>query len=265
VGVPPAIEGWQRLRSAPPLSRPVFPHRITAEGKVIWCVELDDNLVIGLGMSDEDYGPKMAALSERQRAYIMAMLANPWGDPTKWAREAGYSDHLEAAKVRGHYLAKDPRISAAAREHAVRYLTEDGVRMACAVLVVELGNPDAKIRVQAANSILDRGGVTASHTLKVEHSHSAADMEKIALRLAGELGIEPMKLIGGNKVAKNITENIPAEAKMSCRWCNEACPPNRRDGFCSDICREHGSAAEPGDTAERKNQDKMDIDNDIAW
>jgi phage terminase small subunit len=214
-------------------------------------------------MSDEDYGPKMAALSERQRAYVMAMLTNPWKTPTEWAREAGYSDHLEAAKVRAHYLSKDPKIMAAAREHAVRYLNEDGVRMACAILVVELGNPDAKIRVQAANSILDRGGVTASHTLKVEHSHSAGDMERIAMRLAGELGIAPMKLIGGNTVEQKPVAQREPSVRSRVIPADGQPETGRID---PDAPHEPGDVAqrEPS-VAERKNQDKMDIDNDIAW
>lgn len=26
---------------------------------------------------------------------------------------------------------------------------------------------------------------------------------------------------------------------MSCRWCAESCPPRRKDGYCSDICKQH--------------------------
>ena len=183
-------------------------------------------------MSDEDYGPKMAALTEKQRAFVMAMLVDPWGNANNWAKTAGYSDSSEAAKVSAHRLIHDQKVMAAAREYAARFMNEDGVTKAISVLVSELGNSDPKIRVAAANSILDRGGISAKTEHKVTVEHSAGDMERIALRLAGELGIAPMKLIGGNTVAKNITENIPAE---------------------------------PGDVAERVNQDKMDIDNDIAW
>src|SRR5580704_14470050 len=112
-------------------------------------------------MSDEEYGPKMAALTGKQRAYVMAMLTNPWGKPTDWARTAGYEDTgTGAIRVRSHALEHNPKIMAAAREYAVRYLNEDGVQKAISVLVLELGSPDAKIRVQAANSILDRGGVS---------------------------------------------------------------------------------------------------------
>lgn len=31
---------------------------------------------------------------------------------------------------------------------------------------------------------------------------------------------------------------------MSCNWCHESMPPNRKDGFCSDICQIAGLKAE---------------------
>jgi hypothetical protein len=31
---------------------------------------------------------------------------------------------------------------------------------------------------------------------------------------------------------------------MSCKWCHETPPPNRKDGYCSDICLIHGFRAE---------------------
>lgn len=31
---------------------------------------------------------------------------------------------------------------------------------------------------------------------------------------------------------------------MTCKWCHEFCPPNRKDGFCSDICKEHNERAD---------------------
>jgi hypothetical protein len=30
---------------------------------------------------------------------------------------------------------------------------------------------------------------------------------------------------------------------MTCKWCHEFNPPNRKDGFCSDICKEHWGRA----------------------
>jgi hypothetical protein len=30
---------------------------------------------------------------------------------------------------------------------------------------------------------------------------------------------------------------------MTCEWCHEFCPPNRKDGFCSDICKEWNEQA----------------------
>lgn len=238
-------------------------------------------------MNDE-HGPLMAALEERQRNFIKAMLANPWGRQGDWAKAAGYSDHLGAERVRGHHLANNPRIMAAAREYAAgHFLDGTGVTMAISVLIAELSNKDARIRLHAANSILDRGGVSAKTEHRVVVSHSAEDMEKIALRLATELGIEPMKLIGGNTIDVDKaqlhgtrTNQAIFEGKLVAKI---PVVPERSDAsvFCPDhpdcpcgeakhvTCRfvpqEGDKPAEPGDVAERKNEDKMDIDNDIAF
>jgi len=31
---------------------------------------------------------------------------------------------------------------------------------------------------------------------------------------------------------------------MTCAWCHEFTPPNRKDGYCSDICQIHSQRAE---------------------
>jgi hypothetical protein len=212
-------------------------------------------------MDEEEFGPKMSLLTPKQRQFVMAYLSNPWGNAVDWARAAGYSDSSEAAKVSAHRLLHDPRVMTAAREYAAaHHLDQRGVTMAISVLVNELGNSDPKIRLAAANSILDRGGVSAKTEHKVTVEHSAGDMERIALRLAGELGIAPMKLIGGNTVTKNITENIPVidpeidkAIRREVELDGKLLPPM------PERLKEHG------DIAERVNQDKMDIDNDIAW
>lgn len=30
---------------------------------------------------------------------------------------------------------------------------------------------------------------------------------------------------------------------MTCEWCHDFCPPNRKDGYCSDLCKEWADKA----------------------
>src|SRR6266571_5005785 len=108
---------------------------------------------------DPEYGPAMQALSERQRAFVMAIIEYPGITQADAARRAGYSDVKEGAKVRGHYCAHNPAVQAAMREEAGKRLNSSSL-MAANVLL-ELLQDDAvepKDRIKAAGMLLDRSG-----------------------------------------------------------------------------------------------------------
>ena len=77
----------------------------------------------------EDYGPAMAALNEKQRKFVMAMIEFPGITQADAARRAGYSDVAEGAKVRGHYCAHNPAVQAAIREEAGKRLNSSSLTM----------------------------------------------------------------------------------------------------------------------------------------
>lgn len=78
--------------------------------------------------------------------------------PTDAARLAGYA----CAEVVCSVLEHNPRIQIYLRNEQIRLLHNDGMRVAVKALIDIAGDPEAPkgVRVQAANSILNRVGIT---------------------------------------------------------------------------------------------------------
>lgn len=152
-------------------------------------------------MSDEvEYGPAMAALTERQRGFVIAMLTIPGCSHSRAAREAGYSDVAEGAKVRGHECAHNPNVQAALREEAGKRLNSLSVVAANVMMDIMLSDDAApKDKLKAAMAVLDRTGFAAAQTINVNKTvtdnSGRAVMERIE-RAAAELGVDPGTLLG---------------------------------------------------------------------
>lgn len=120
-------------------------------------------------MSDDpEYGPAMAALTDKQRGFVLAMIEVPGCSHAQAARRAGYSDVKEGAKVRGHYLAHSPAVQEAIREEAGKRLNASS--LAAAGVLMTLLTDDSilpKDRIKAAGMLLDRSGFGAAQTINV--------------------------------------------------------------------------------------------------
>lgn len=171
-----------------------------------------------LGMFEDDahsFGPAMRSLSPMQRAYVLAMASDPFGNPTRWARAAGYSDVKQGAKVRAHSLAHNPKIDAAVQEYARSGLTTLGPMLAAAGLIRIARNSNHKHHFKALESIADRVGLPKSTEHHVEVAHTdrtgtamAARIEALALRL----GLDPAALLGVNApVEMKLIDVTPAK------------------------------------------------------
>lgn len=149
----------------------------------------------------EGFGPKMRALSEKQRAYVLAMLSDPLGNPTKWARAAGYSDVKGGAKVRGHHCAHDDRVMEAAQEEAARHLHTVGPVLGIGVMFQIARTNGHKHQLKAAEALANRAGFheKTEHLVNVNHRDQtgAAMVERIKT-LAAMLGVDAEKLLGAN-------------------------------------------------------------------
>lgn len=152
-------------------------------------------------LPDGDYGPAWRSLSDKQRAYVLQMASNPLGTPTQWARDAGYSDHKERAKVAGHLCAHNPRVAAAAQEVARATAHTIGPLLGLAVALRIAKNDDHPKQLNAAIALMDRGGLPAQtqHTVAVHHTDGTGDalIERIK-RAAAALGVSANDLLGVN-------------------------------------------------------------------
>jgi phage terminase small subunit len=148
-------------------------------------------------MSEPELGPAMLQCSERERAFTWAYLRNG-GNGAGAAREAGYSDHMDACKVQAHHLLHRERVILAIDEvgrQAFRTLLVPAVKAAAALIA----NPKHHAHANAVFTTLARLGLAERTEHKVVVEHVADDrMLEIARRVAAELGVEEMRLIGGN-------------------------------------------------------------------
>lgn len=157
-------------------------------------------------MSEQpEYGPAMQALTDKQRAFVMAMIEVPGCSHAEAARRAGYSDIADGAKVRGHYAAHNPAVQEAIREEAGKRLNASS--LAAAGVLLKLLTDDAiepKDRIKAAGMLLDRSGFGAAQTINVNKTVTrkidvSAAADKIA-EFRRKFPEQFAKLIGGETV-----------------------------------------------------------------
>jgi hypothetical protein len=162
----------------------------------------------------QQFGPKMSALTEKQRRYVLAMLSDPLGNPTGWARAAGYADGgPKSALIRktAHYLAHDDRISEAAQEEARRHLDTIGPVLGIGVMMQIARTKGHKKQLDAAMALADRTGFHAKseHKVSVEHrDRTGAALEARLRSAAALLGLDPAVLLGVNAAPKLIEGEV---------------------------------------------------------
>jgi hypothetical protein len=168
-------------------------------------------------MSDEgEYGPKMAALSERQRRFVEIMIEQPAITRHKAVELAGYQNsNPEGAghRVTAHRLMHDDRILAALHEQAGRRLRSHSL-MAADALVGLLASDDPKIQLKAAVMLLDRVGFGAQQNININQTvtdnSGKAIMERIRA-LADKHGVPMQQLLGAP--AKPVVDAEISEVK----------------------------------------------------
>ena len=164
-----------------------------------------------------DYGPAMAQLTDLQRKFVLAMMSDPFGTATDWARLAGYSDIANGCKVAGHHAVHDPKIETAVYEMTRALLHTVGPAVATATLLRVAADPKHKHHLRAAELIANRVGFHEVSEVRVEHTHvsASAARERIS-QLAAKHGLDPQKLLGSNAGAEPIAaQDAPIEAEFS--------------------------------------------------
>lgn len=118
---------------------------------------------------DEEFGPAMSALNERQRLFVMAMIEYPGITQGRAAKLAGYSTSSDGLlRKTGHFLAHNAAVQEAIREEAGKRLNAASLT-AASVLMAFLTDKkvEPKDRIKAAGMLLDRSGFGAMQTIHV--------------------------------------------------------------------------------------------------
>ena len=148
----------------------------------------------------EAYGPKMQALTERQREFVHAMLEHPGASARQWAEMAGYRGGPEVLKVSGCRLRHDPAIMEACAE-VVESCFKGAGALAIRALINIVEDPNHRWHFQACVALADRAGYApiARQEIKVEHrDESGAAMMARIRELAAKHGLDAEKLLSGN-------------------------------------------------------------------
>ena len=155
----------------------------------------------------------MRKLNDRQRAFVVAMLDFGGLDNTKAAEAAGYLEdggNRNSLRRTAYRLAHDPDIQEAIREEGQARLNGAGI-MAVNTLLEIANNvaTEKKDRLKAVEMIMNRIGMSAKteHNVNVTRKDLTSDeMIKRIGMLAGKLGVDPQKLLGGPAVDAEFTE-----------------------------------------------------------
>jgi phage terminase small subunit len=153
-------------------------------------------------MEPDDHGPKMQVLSERERRFVYSYLNGGGRDAADAARQAGYSDpgHGATIRVTAHRLLHSQKVLDALEEEGRKHF--HGLLVpAVAAAGALIANPKHAQHAHAVFTTLARLGLgeRTEHKVTVEH---VADDRVLALaqRFAAELGVDEMKLVGGNVI-----------------------------------------------------------------
>lgn len=148
------------------------------------------------------FGPKMQALRDREKRFVWAYLINsmtPVGaNGSQSARDAGYSDKSEGAKVRAHNLLHRQDVQEAIQELAMRELRGLALPAVAAIAQI-IARPDHPDRQKVALSVLSRLGMGEQNAVQlnvtgevtVNHTDAALDDLKRLI----ELGVPREKLL----------------------------------------------------------------------
>lgn len=148
------------------------------------------------------FGPKMAALRDRERRFVWAYLINALNDGVEngaqAARDAGYSDAKEGAKVRAHELLHRDDVLEAMSETAGRELR--GLALPAVLALSKLlSKPTHADHRKAIEMVLNRVGhaertavdVNVSGHVTVNHTDEAIEQ----LKVLRDLGVPREKLL----------------------------------------------------------------------
>ena len=165
------------------------------------------------------FGPAMVALpTDRQRAFVIALLDTGGINHTKAAQLAGFEGDNNSLKVTAHRVFHDERVQAAIREEANRRLHASAGLAVCVLVEIATSAPQPKDRIKAAQAILNRTGMHE----KTEHKVTTTDISKTdeelvkrAKELAKQFGMDERQLLGDMGIVDAEYTEVPAGPALS--------------------------------------------------
>ncbi len=173
-----------------------------------------------MDFSEIELGPKMQALPERERKFVWFYLTNE-GPPNgaQAARDAGYSDSSEGAKVRAHALLHRERVILALEEvgkKAFRGLLGPAVK-ATAAMIADPKHSDHAKTVSATLSrlgLVERSGVDVSVSGEITVNHTDAALNDLRALLALQVPREKLvEIFGFSGLSRYEKMLVEADAK----------------------------------------------------
>jgi hypothetical protein len=165
----------------------------------------------------EDCGPAMAALTEKQRRFVLELRHGPcgYGSEIRACRAAGYGTPTSSdasLRVIAHQVLHHPKVQDALREVGHKIIRAEAFQSIknTTAIANDLKHRDC---LKANLALLDRGGFAPEtfHHVTVERSPATLVIatEQILERiraLTAKLGLEPVKQIEGTAVAEAETQ-----------------------------------------------------------
>lgn len=182
-----------------------------ARNEAIEDAEIGDALA-KLVPPEEKLGEAMLGLNEKQRVFVIAVVVfGCANNHTRAARLAGYEGTLNSLRVQAHRLAHNPKVQAALLEEA-RKRFQAGTVAAVDVAMEFLADTkaDPRVRLKAAELVMDRGGLPKATEHRVVSSYEPTREEKLLelVSLARALGQDPRTFLG------NLADVVEADFKL---------------------------------------------------
>lgn len=148
--------------------------------------------------SEDQFGPAMLRLTPLQRRFVVGLSV--WGgNATEAARWAGYSSRSEQSlRVQAHQTIHLDYVKEAIKEEAWRRMDESALLAVSTVVQICMSSTDDKVRLAAAEKLLDRTGFHAKseHTVTVKDGRTTQELVAFIEAAALRHGMDPNKLLG---------------------------------------------------------------------
>lgn len=174
--------------------------------------------LLSIDADEGNFGPAMARLTAKQRAFVIVNVESPWISASAAARKAGYGGGFGGSKEWSkkyavhrqcaYQLIHDEKIIAAIQEECSRRFRSSGAIIGLQVMSKIALTDGHKDQLRAANMLASRAGFHSVQEHRVTHTDQTGEemVEKIR-RLAMVLGVDPARLLGGNVEPVKVIEH----------------------------------------------------------